>query len=145
MCFEDWDIIRQVTASLSTITDTVKQADGDSICTTSSLVLSFARIEFPMSSVHGTIESAHKSISEDLELRWVTNLRAERKGFYLIATQLDPHTKLLSFCDQKYFPPSWKDEDNDFLPMEFKSFYILCKSFYILYRDFYLQAAISDF
>jgi len=52
--------------------------------------------------------------------RWVTNLSEERKRFYLITTQLDPRTKLLSFFDDKYFPPSWKDEDNGFLAMEFK-------------------------
>ena len=45
-----------------------------------------------------------KSVREDLELRCVTNLSEERKRFYLIATLLDPHTKLLSFCDNKYFP-----------------------------------------
>jgi hypothetical protein len=32
---------------------------------------------------------------EDLELRWVTNLSEERKRFYLIATLLDPHTKMI--------------------------------------------------
>ncbi len=34
-----------------------------------------------------SIESARKSVREDLELRWVTNLSEERKRFYLIATQ----------------------------------------------------------
>ena len=63
-----------------------------------------ARSEFPVSSVHESIKSARKSVREDLELRWVTNLSEERKRFYLIATLLDPHTKLLSFCDNKYFP-----------------------------------------
>ena len=52
-----------------------------------------------MSSVHESIKSAHKSVREALELRWVTNLSEERKRFYLIATLLDPHTKILSFCD----------------------------------------------
>ena len=27
-----------------------------------------------------------------------------RKRFYLVWSQLDPHTKMLSFCDNKYFP-----------------------------------------
>ena len=65
-----------------------------------------------------------KSVREDLELRWVTNLSEERKRFYLIATLLDPRTKLLSFCDNKYFPSYWKDEGHVFLSMEFKSFYM---------------------
>ena len=41
----------------------------------------------------------------------------------LIASLLDPHTKFLSFCDDKHFPTSWKHEGNSFLAMEFKSFY----------------------
>ena len=60
---------------------------------------------------------------EDLEVRWVTNLSEDRKGFYLIATQLDPHTNFLTFRDNKYFPTSWKDEGNGFLAEEFKRFY----------------------
>jgi hypothetical protein len=70
-----------------------------------------------------SIKSARKSVREDLELRWVTNLSEERKRFYLIATLLDPRTKMLSFRDNKYFP-SWKDEGHAFLSMEFKSFYM---------------------
>ena len=77
-----------------------------------------------MSSAHESIKSARKIVREDLELRWVTNLSEERKRFYLIATLLDPHTKLLSFCDNKYFPSSWKDEGHAFLSMEFESFYM---------------------
>ena len=77
-----------------------------------------------MSSAHESVKSARKSVREDLELRWVTNLSEERKRFYLIATLLDPHTKLLSFCDNKYFPSSWKDEGHAFLSMEFKCFYM---------------------
>ena len=73
---------------------------------------------------HESIKSARKSVRDDLELRWVTNLSEERKRFYLIATLLDPRTKLLSFCDNKYFPSSWKDEGHVFLSMEFKSFYM---------------------
>ena len=34
-------------------------------------------------------------VREDLELRWVTKI------FYLIATLLDPRTKMLSFCDNQ--------------------------------------------
>ena len=77
-----------------------------------------------MSSAHESIKSARKSVREDLELRWVTNLSEERKRFYLIATLLDPRTKMLSFCDNQYFPSSWKDEGHAFLSMEFKSFYM---------------------
>ena len=114
------------TASLSTIAAVVKQAEGDKYVT-SSLVLPFintcmkslagdgsikqswfgkgnTRSEFPVSSAHESVKSARKSVREDLELRWVTNLSEERKRFYLIATLLDPRTKLLSFCDNKYFP-----------------------------------------
>jgi hypothetical protein len=40
MSFEDWDIIGQDTASLSTVTVVVKQEEGDKYVT-SSLVLSF--------------------------------------------------------------------------------------------------------
>ena len=77
-----------------------------------------------MSSDHESIKSARQNVREDLELRWITNLCEERKRFYLIATLLDPHTKLLSFCDNKYFPSSWKGEGHAFLSMEFKSFYM---------------------
>ena len=66
-----------------------------------------ARSEFPVSSTHESIKSARKVVREDLELRWVTNLSEERKRFYLIATLIDPRTKMtkmLSFCDNKYFP-----------------------------------------
>ncbi len=61
------------------------------------------------------MKSARKSVREDLELRWDTNLSEERKRFYLIATQLDPRTKMLLFCDNKYFSSSWIDEGNGFL------------------------------
>ena len=104
----------------------MKHTEGDE-CVTSSLVLPFintcmkslsgggsikqpwfgkgnARSEFPVSSAHESIKSARQSVREDLELRWVTNLSEERKRFYLIATLLDPRTKLMSFCDNKYFP-----------------------------------------
>ncbi len=101
MSFEDWDVIGQGTASLSTIAAVVKQAEGDKYVT-SSLVLPFintcmkslagdgsikqpwfgkgnARSEFPVSSAHEFVKSARKSVREDLELRWVTNLSEERK------------------------------------------------------------------
>ncbi len=142
MSFEDWDVVGQGTASLSTIAAVVNQTKGDKYVT-SSLVLSFintcskslagdgsikqswfrkgnSRSEFPVSLDHESIKSSRKSVREDLELRWVTNLSEERKRFYLIATLLDPHTKLLSFCNNKYFPSSWKDEGHTFLSMEFK-------------------------
>jgi hypothetical protein len=37
---------------------------------------------------------------------------------------LDPHTKKLSFCDNKYFPSSWKDDTLGYLSMDLKSFYV---------------------
>jgi hypothetical protein len=61
-----------------------------------------ARSEFPVSSAHESIKSARKSVREDLDLRWVTNLSEERKRFYLITTLLDPRTEM-SFCDNQYF------------------------------------------
>jgi hypothetical protein len=66
--------------------------------------------------------TVRKNIREDLKDRWVTNLCEDRKRFYLVASQLDPRTKMLSLCDNKYFP-SWKDDDLGFLSMDFKSFY----------------------
>ena len=54
-----------------------------------------ARSEFPVSSAHESVKSARKSVREDLELRWVTNLSEERKRFYLFAALLDPHTKMV--------------------------------------------------
>ena len=144
MGFEDWDIIGQGTASLTTITAVVKQAEGDKYVT-SSLVLPFnhtcmkslaehgtmkqpwfgpanPRREFPVSSAHESIKVARLSIRQDLEDRWVTNLNEDRKSFFLIASLLDPRTKSLSFCDDKHFPTSWKREGHGFLPMEFKKF-----------------------
>ncbi len=79
------------------------------------------RNEFPVSSTHESIKSGRKSVREDLEFRWVTNLNEERKRFYLIATLLDPRTKMLSFCHNQYFSSSWKDEGHSFLSMEFES------------------------
>jgi hypothetical protein len=60
--------------------------------------------EFPVSSVHVCVQSVLKNIREDMEDRWVTNLSEDRKRFYLVSSPLDPHTKMLSFCDNKYFP-----------------------------------------
>ncbi len=76
-----------------------------------------------MSSAHESIKSARLSIRQDLEDRWVTNLKEDRKGFFLIVSLLDPHTKSLSFCDDKHFPTSWKrhGEGHGFLGMEFES------------------------
>ena len=34
--------------------------------------------EFPVTSAHESIKSAHKRVREDLDLRWVTNLSEER-------------------------------------------------------------------
>ncbi len=47
------------------------------------------RSEFPVSLDHESIKSARKSVREDLELRWVTNLSEKRKRFYLIRTLLE--------------------------------------------------------
>jgi hypothetical protein len=54
--------------------------------------------------------------------RWVTKLREDRKRFYLVSNLLDPYTKMLSFCDNKYLPSSWKDDDLGYLSMDFYVF-----------------------
>ena len=82
------------------------------------------RREFPVSSVHVCVQSVRKNIREDMEDRWVTNLSEDRKRFYLVSSLLDPHTKMLSFCDNKYFPSSWKDDVLGYLSMDLKSFYM---------------------
>jgi hypothetical protein len=51
-------------------------------------------------------------------------LSEDRKRFYLVSSLLDPHTKMLSFCDNKYFPSSWKDDSLGYLSMDLKSFYV---------------------
>jgi hypothetical protein len=61
-------------------------------------------------------------LKEDMEDRWVTNLNEDRKRFYLVSSLLDPHTKMLSFYDNKYFP--WKDDVLGYLFMDLKSFYM---------------------
>jgi hypothetical protein len=55
---------------------------------------------------------------------WVTNLSENRKRFYLLSCLLDPWTKMFSFCDNKYFPSSWKDDALGYLSMDLKSFYL---------------------
>ena len=62
--------------------------------------------EFPVSSTHVCVQSVRKNIREDMEDRWVTKLSEDRKRFYVVSSLLDPHTKMLSFCDNKYFPSS---------------------------------------
>jgi hypothetical protein len=59
-----------------------------------------------------------------MEDRWVTNLSEDRKTFYLVSSLLDPLTKKLSFCDNKYFPSSWKEDTLGYLSMDLKSFYV---------------------
>ncbi len=70
------------------------------------------------------VQSVRKNIREDMEDRWVTNLSEDRKRFYLVSSLLDPHTKILSFCDNKYFPKSWKDYTLGYLSMDLESFYV---------------------
>ncbi len=57
MCFEDWDIIGQGTASLTTIASVVKQAEGDKYVT-SSLVLSFIHTCMKSLAEHGTMKQS---------------------------------------------------------------------------------------
>jgi hypothetical protein len=59
-----------------------------------------------------------------MEDRWVTNLSEDRKRFYLVSSLLDPLIKMLSFCENKYFPSSWKDGDLGYLSVDLKSFYM---------------------
>ena len=73
---------------------------------------------------HVCVQSVRTNIREDMEDRWVTNLSEDRKRFYLVSSLLDPRTKMLSICDNKYFPSSWKDDTLGFLSIDFKSFYI---------------------
>ena len=74
------------------------------------------RSEFPVSSPHESIKEKHiNKYREDIEVRWVTNLSEDRKGFYLITTQLDPHTNFLTFRDNKYFPTRGKTRVTVFL------------------------------
>ena len=80
--------------------------------------------EFPVSSAHVCVQSVRKNIREDMKDRWVTTLSEDRKRFYLVSSLLDPRTKMLSFCDNKYFPSCWKDDALGYLSMEFKSVYV---------------------
>jgi hypothetical protein len=82
------------------------------------------RKEFAVSSAHTWVQSVRQNIREDMEDRWVTNLSEDRKRFYLVSSLLDPHTKMLSFCDNKYFPSSWKDDALGYLSMDLKSVYV---------------------
>ncbi len=75
-----------------------------------------------MSSAHESIKSARKSVRKDLELRWVTNLREERKTIYLIATLLDPRTKMMSFCDNQYVSSRGKTRVTHFFQWTSKVF-----------------------
>ncbi len=77
-----------------------------------------------MSSTHACVQYVRQNIREDTEDRWVTNLIEDRKRFYLVSSLLDPHTKMLSTCDNKYFPSSWKDDVLGYLSMDLKSFYV---------------------
>jgi hypothetical protein len=75
--------------------------------------------ELTVSSAHVCVQSVRKNIGEDMEDRWVTNFMSEdRKRFYLVSSLLDPRTKILSFCGNKYFPSSWKDDTLGYLSNE---------------------------
>jgi hypothetical protein len=80
---------------LSFIITYIKIFGGDGSSKQPCLGKGNARSKFLVSSAHESIKSARKSVREDLDLRWVTNLTEERKRFSLIATLLDPHTKML--------------------------------------------------
>ena len=83
-----------------------------------------ARSEFPVSSAHESIKSARKKGRQGEKSQGRQSERGKQE-IYLVATLLDPRTKMtkmLSFCDNKYFPSSWKDEGHGFLSMEFKIF-----------------------
>ena len=63
-------------------------------------------------------------VKHDTALTKALEAREERTRFYLVVTQLDPHTKMLSFGDNKYFHSSLNDDGNGFLSMDFKKIYI---------------------
>jgi hypothetical protein len=100
MGVDDWDIVGQCTVSLMTVTPVVKQTEG----------------------YKSPTQYVRQNIREDMEDRWVTNLIEDRKRFYLVLSLLDPLTKMLSFCDNKYFPSSWKDDVLGYLSMDLKVF-----------------------
>ncbi len=78
-----------------------------------------------MSSAHACVESVRENIGEDMEDRWVTNLkRGQEEILSCVETLLDPHTKMLAFCDNKYFPSSLKDDALGYLSMDLKRFYM---------------------
>jgi hypothetical protein len=145
MGYEDWEIIGEATASLTTIAGIVKQAEGDKYVT-ASLVLPFVnscleslsptgiikqqwlsdtdkRKQFPASSCHKLIKDARVRISDDLESRWITGLSLERREFYLVASILDPRTKDVLFCNDEFFPSSWKKDAEAFLKTNLLCFY----------------------
>jgi hypothetical protein len=63
--------------------------------------------EFPVSSAHKPINSARTNISADL----IERGKEEILSSCSVATQLDPRTKMLSFCGNKYVhQPSALDE-----------------------------------
>jgi hypothetical protein len=68
-----------------------------------------------ISSVNVCVQSVLENIREDRRL--------STKRFYLVSSLLDPHTKMHSFCENKYFP-SWKDDPLGYLSMDLKSFYV---------------------
>ncbi len=145
MGVEDWDIIGQCTSLLMTVAAVVKQTEGevsyyqprsaihehiheesfreDAPMKKTWLGTGNVRREFPVSLAHACVQYVRQNIREDMEDRWVTNLSEDRKRFYLVSSLLDPRTRMLSFCDNRYFPSSWKDDALCYLSMELKSFY----------------------
>ena len=99
---------KRCTSSIMTIAAVVKQEEGDKylltalFCHSSTTWLGTTNVhrQFPVSSAHVCVQSVRKNIREDLEDRWVTNLSEDRKRFYLVASQLDPHTKMLSLVEE---------------------------------------------
>ena len=102
----------------------MRSLSEDSLIKQTWLAPANVRREFPVSSAHVCVQSVRKNIREDMEDRWVTTLSEDRKRFYLVSSLLDPRTRMLSFCDNKYFPSCWKDDTLGYLSMEFKSVYV---------------------
>jgi hypothetical protein len=144
MGFEDWDIIGQGTASLTTIADVVNQTEDDKYVT-SSLVLSFIHTymkslaehgsmkqpwfgpanpqrEFPVSSSHESIKSTRLSIRQDLEDRWVTNLNEERKSFFLLHHYLTLAPNLSASVTTNTSPPRGNARVTVFWQWKLKAF-----------------------
>ncbi len=97
MGVDDWDIIGQCTSSSLLEDAPIKQT-----C----LGTGNVHREFPVSSAHDCVQYVRQNIREDMEDRWVTNLREDRKRFYLVSSLLDPLTKismdLKSFESNRY-------------------------------------------